>query len=166
MPTNYKNNVVDVYTDLNTLPRYSTKTGKMSSSGVFVTGENSLFLSEIGGDAGLGNASKQLGNQFLFNGLNEVRRITAVVDNTHLTIDKAFSGDMSNASVRVIAAPKAMRVTAVTASGGKVDNLALVPNVPAEFGTQGDNAPVHPMPLIIDGTGGTVQTTAFYFATT
>lgn len=161
MATNYSNAILDPYVSIDTAPdRYQTKTGTILTSGVYVTGSNTLFTTEIFGDSGIGSPTKVTGG-YLFNGTNEVRRIVAVNDDTHLVLDAGFTVNFGG-NVLFVPESHTMQLSWVCrATGGKVDGVSLVVN---EFGGWGYEASVPSRtisPIIIDGSSGQIDVSKF-----
>jgi len=164
--TQYKNDRIDTYTTVDTAPdRYQTLTGTISTNGIFVTGVGTLFTTEIGGGdiQPPMTATKVFQDRsWLFDG-TEVRRITAVVDDTHLTLEEAFTTPLVAVAVKFVRASRAMQMSylALTA-GGIVDGNTLIASEFGGFGLASDGT-VCVDPIVIDGTGGSVRVNKFYF---
>ncbi len=166
MATNYANTKLSAYTTIDTAPnRYQTLTGTVVSSGVFVVGTGTLFLTEIGGDQGVGFPStSSYIDSWLFNGTNEVRRIVGVVDNTHLVLEAAFTVNLAGGagSVKWIPASRTMQMSWICiAGGGIVDGVTLGANEGGGSGYTASTPNRTVDEIVIDGRAGTVDVTIF-----
>lgn len=159
MATQYKDDrIFSISGAVDTAPdRKTALTGTLTSSGKFVTGTGTLFLSEIGGDGGVGQSAKDF-NAWLFNGTNEVRRITAIANDTHLTIEEGFTVDLAGASAYVILVTGAVMVSILAVGAITVDGVALADTVSATYGYSAP-APFTLDPLIVDPLSGSATVT-------
>lgn len=163
--TNYTNDRLIAYSgDINTAPdKFTTLTGSMTTNGVFVTGAGTLFLTEIGGDAGVGQPTKSAAGGWIFNGTDEVRQITAVVDNTHLTINKAFTVDIvAGRVVKYVAPSRSKQMSFVTISGTVlVDGVTMASSEGSGWGDTTNTNMRTVDPVIIDSSAGVAHVTKF-----
>jgi hypothetical protein len=162
MATSYSNTHVSSYTTVDTAPnRYQTITGTITSVGRYVTGTGTLFLSEIGGDAGVGHPT--IDNKgYIFNGTTEVREIQEIIDDTHLVLCEAFTVDLAGAAVKYVPESRTMQMSWVCISaGGKVDNVTLAANEGSGSGYTASVPSRNIQPIVIDGSGGQIDVTIF-----
>ncbi len=121
-------------------------------------------MSEIGGGLEqLGSTTKPLPYRcWLFDG-TELRRITAVVDDTHLTIEEAFTNPLVASAVKFVPQSRAMQISYVALGNGAiVDGNTLTDGEFGGFGETSD-ATVNCDPIIIDASEASVRVNVFYF---
>lgn len=161
-PTN--DQIISIATKRVIPDNYTTLTGTITASAGsrFVTGTGTLFLTEIGGDRGVGNPSKPAEGWLVDLTGNELRRIQDVIDNTHLVLESGFTGALAGAACNyVIGSRTKFMGVACSAGGGTLNTIALPAAFSANYGNEADsNYTVDPM--IADGTGGTIIVTLQY----
>lgn len=162
MATNNTNAKLIAYAgDINTAPdKFTTLTGTMTVNGIFVLGAGSLFLTEIDGILSpVGQPSKVEQDGWLFNGVDEVRQIEEVIDNTHLVLKSPFTLNIvAGRTIRYVRPSRTKQMSFVLISGTvMVDNVALAVG---EGSGWGDTAPRNIRtiePIVVDSSGGVVH---------
>lgn len=164
--TNYNNDRTVAYSgDVNTMPdKFTLLTGTMTTSGKFVTGVGSLFLTEIGGDGGVGQPTLvggDLNNGWLFDGSGEVRRITGVTDNTHLTIETGFTLDIvAGRVIRYVKPSRTKQMSYVVISGTViVDGVSMSTGEGSGWGDTAHGNTYTVDPVVVDSSAGVLHLT-------
>lgn len=166
MAVNYNNDRTVLYSgDVNTMPdKFQLLTGTLTTSGKFVTGVGSLFLSEIGGDAGVGAATivgGDLNNGWLFDGSGEVRRITGVTDNTHLVLEAGFTLDIvAGRIIKYVKPSRSKQMSYVVISGTViVDGVSMTSAEGSGWGDTAHGNTYTVDPVIVDTSAGILHLT-------
>lgn len=166
MATNNVNNKLIAYSgSVDCAPeKFTQLTGTMSTTGVFVYGNGTLFTTEIAAPSSglLGSPSKVEPHGWLLNNTTaEVRRIKEVLTDTSLVLEDAFTANY-NSTVKYIAPTRTKQWSYVLISGTViVDGVTLASG---EGGGFGDTSPqnVHTtQPVVIDSTSGVVHVNRF-----
>lgn len=138
-------------------PAMEQVSGTFTSSGLVVTGSNTLFLSEI--CTGSGNNLKY---KYLFSSTNkEIREIDFVINDTLLRLKSSFTSDAAGDDVncpdyrfacKEVSIFTAGSATSVACTGGTLQTILA--NVGVNFKTDDGLKPI-----AVDGNGDTVQIT-------
>lgn len=150
-----------------TIPDAETAlTGQWTATAASKTlvGTASLALTEIGGDAGIGNPTTltQIGAWLLDKTNNELRRISDVVSNTIVVLESGFTNAQVATTLYYVPQSKAAQIgIACAAGGGLVNNEALPVNGFVNYGSdQGTDYFINP--LLVDGSSGTLKVSILY----
>lgn len=115
----------NITTTKTTVPAYLTKTGTIVTSGKNVVGTGTLFVSEVRPGDWIAD----------INNFDELRKVKSITDNTHLTIDSPFAGDILAANpLRTIKSrAKLVSLSNTGGSDATVDGTPLIPGETVSF---------------------------------
>jgi hypothetical protein len=145
---NYTNAASDSYTTVDTFPnRFVLKTGVVSTVAgqAIIQGTGTLFTSEfVVGD-------------YLFNGTDEVRRVTSIYSDTLMYVDYAFTNPLVGALVKRVQGSRSQQGGLLAVSNGAIWNgITFTAGESQNWGSDLDSNRVID-PIVVDGTGGTVR---------
>ncbi len=166
MATNYNNDKIISYSsEVNTAPdKYTTLTGNFSTTGVMVYGGGgSLFTTEIASPVSgkIGNPSINNGYGYLFNNVNEVRKIKQVISDTILVLENAFTVDFAGA-VKYVPPSRSKQMSFVQISGTVIiDGVALSSSEGSGWGDTANQNMKTLDPIVIDASGGSIHISKF-----
>lgn len=150
---NYKNSEYAVLTTKDTFPRSATKTGTMSVTAKQIVGNGTLFLTEL-----------HVGDWIFVTAQTEIRRVMEITDNTHATIDRAFTANIgAGAAVIVTPASQYCEIGVVippALGNGQIDGVAFYAGVPMTFSKASrDQSAQNDFvdPIIVDGIGTAIM---------
>lgn len=115
----------DIDTTKTTVPEYTTKSGTYTTSGKNVTGVGTSFKSQVRPGDWIADITN----------FDELRKVVSVTDDTHLTIDSPFQGDILVATtVKTIRSrAKLISITNTGGSDATIDGNPLIPGETASF---------------------------------
>lgn len=145
---NFKNDGFVRMITHDTFPLSATKTGTITvpNTSDRVIGTSTKFKSEL-----------QVGGWICDIANDEIRKITAILTDTNLTIDKPFSNNLSGATLKYVEPSIYTEISIIFNSvAGKIDGVACPPSIGFAYGKTGrDQSAQRDFvdPLIIDATG-------------
>lgn len=148
MATNYNNSGSDSYTTVDVFPnRFVLKTGAASTVAgqSIIQGTGTLFTSEfVVGD-------------YLFNGTDEVRKITSIYSDTLMYVDYAFTNPLAGALVKRVQGSRTQQGGLLAVANGAIWNgITFTAGESQNWGSDLDSSRVID-PIVVDGTGGAVR---------
>ena len=161
--TNFKNDKFYKITNAKqTIPASANGTGTVSTSGIFVTGTSTLFVSEMS----KGSWITDLTN-------NEIREVDEVLSDTSAKLKQAFTADLSSVTPNIIAKRDldirelSVIIPLVNAAGtayafGEIDGVELESGLPLTFGKASKDTKdtfSYIDPIIADATGTVMNVT-------
>ncbi len=165
MATNYNNDKLIAYaSEVNVAPdKFTQLTGSFSTTGVMVYGSGSLFTTEIASPVSgkIGNPSINNGYGYLFNNVNEVRKIKQVISDTILVLEVAFTVDYAGL-VRYVPPSRSKQMSFVQISGTVyIDGVALSSSEGSGWGDTANQNMKTLDPVVIDALAGSVHVSKF-----
>lgn len=156
----YTNENIVSITTKRTFPELQTTltgTNTVAANVKFITGTGTTYLSQIGGDGGVGQPATPSALGWLIDLTNsEIRRIDSVVDNTHVVLETGFTNAQVGTTLYYHPISKYQQMGFLcSAGGGSINSVVLPANGFMNFGSDLDSK-YSVAPVIVDGSGGTI----------
>lgn len=152
---NFKNSLYYLVTDKRTVPANANATGTIKTVGTAVIGTNTLFKTEM-----------PIGSWLVDESQDEIRQITRVESDTLAYFGNAFTSDISLGTTPSVIHSKDAKPVSIavsipaSANDGEVDGATFTKGSSLSFSkdsTGRSDARSLVNPIIVDGTGTTIQ---------